>query len=119
MFSSNQKTTETIKYPSGILIDDSPIVALYWNTIGKRFDKSVTHYSNIEAFLLDAPKLPRHTYLYVDWYLSPSVDGVEITKQLSEMGFKNIVITTNAYHLDISEMPWIQAVISKDPPWSN
>ena len=53
-------------------------------------------------------------------FLSKMEPSFDFTKTLSKppYNFKNIIITTEAFGLDLAEMPWIKAIIKKDPPWN-
>lgn len=103
---------------SGVLIDDEKTYAINWNLIGNPKGFHVVHYSSHEDFIKEQTRFERETFIYVDWYIDLFTDSLEFTKQLFDLGFKNIIITTNAPGLDVSDMPWIKRIIDKSPPWS-
>ena len=105
-------------FESGVLIDDDFISACIWNHVGQQYQKKVTHYLSGELFLQDVDQYSKDIFIYVDWYLKATLDGLELTKKLSGLGFKNIVVTTNSYDVKLEDLPWVKAVIQKDPPWN-
>jgi hypothetical protein len=110
------------EFQSGVLIDDYPLYADTWNSAGLKYGRYVTHYLDEKSFLSDLDKIDRSTFIYIDWYLDQFKNSYDLVKylgnDLGENRFQNIIITTDEIGLELSAMPWVKAIIGKDPPWS-
>ncbi len=75
-------------------------------------------YKDAEAFRVVAKHLGPNTSIYVDSNLGNSVRGEVLAKELFEMGFKNVVLTTGYPTSKFKDLPYLKGIIGKRPPWS-
>ncbi len=122
LFPVNRGEHYNFEFKSGVLVDDYPIYGDNWNHDGLQYGKHVTQYLSAQSFLSDLERHDRATFLYIDWYLTPLKNSYDFIKylghDLKDQKFHNIIITTDETELNLSEMPWVKAIIRKDPPWS-
>ena len=112
------ESPQGVAFESGVLIEDSALVAAEWQMLGQQFGKTVDHYATGDLFLKNSIKYDRSTYIYIDWFISPFTDSLDLTQEVHRLGFTNIFITTHYVGLNLDTMPWVKAIIGKDPPWT-
>jgi hypothetical protein len=116
------KSKFDFEFQSGVLVDDQSIYADRWNDAGLEYGKSVIHYKDEASFLEDLETYDRSTFLYIDWYLTANITSFDLIKHLGQdLGsrkFHNIIVTTAGTGLDQSQIPWVKAIIDKEPPWN-
>jgi hypothetical protein len=122
LFPTTPEEQYNFEFKSGVLVDDYHIYGDNWNHDGLQYGKHVTQYLSEQSFLADLQRYDRSTFLYIDWYLAPMKNSYNFIKHLghdlADHKFHNIIITTDETGLDLSTMPWVKAIIRKDPPWS-
>ena len=103
--------------PDCILIDDNFIVRRTWETHGRSLGIYVQTFLSYAHFCAFKPVFDLKTPIYVDFHLKDET-GLQVTKSLSEMGFKHLNIVTGDLAEDLPAMPWVEKVfLSKSPPF--
>ncbi|MEE6249482.1 MAG: hybrid sensor histidine kinase/response regulator [Bdellovibrionota bacterium] len=99
-----------------VLIDDDPLVRKIWKMSAGKNQENFISFSSAEDFMAASAKIPKDAEIYIDVDLG-NVRGDQWSKEVYELGFENIQITTGFDDLDLSAKPWIKAQISKAPPF--
>lgn len=99
-----------------VLIDDDPLVRKVWEMKASSLKMSLRTFSSTKDFMSQASSLPMDADIYVDVDLG-GVRGDLWSKELAEMGFKNLYLTTGFEDIDLSQFPWLKDRFSKEPPF--
>ena len=100
-----------------IFIDDDVAITGAWVLHGLSKGKIVAAYNSIRAFKIDLNQFNLDTPVFIDSDLNDIVKGQDFAKELSERGFANIYLATGYRTADFGEMPWIKAIVGKEPPF--
>ena len=100
-----------------ILIEDEQLIRYYWESSAKRRGKKVLALSGLDEFYALEEKPSIHTPVFIDMELGRNMNGLEVAKQLSILGYQSLYISTS-YDAEFINAPvsLIRGVISKDPP---
>jgi|GEM_PF-3489763 len=102
----------------GILIDDDGWVCDAWVLKAREMGKNIRTFSSPEEFLKVYTSFNSDTPVFVDANLGGGVRGEEITRELSQRGFRNIYLATGYEASHFAPMPWLKGIIGKDlPEW--
>jgi signal transduction histidine kinase len=101
-----------------VLIDDDLLVHRVWSLQAKHVGKLVQTYVSGEMFYAAARQIDKTTPVYVDVKLGGQENGVDVAKQVYEMGFRDIFFTTGYTKDDVPDIPWIKGLVGKEPPWT-
>ncbi len=98
-----------------ILIDDDPLVRLYWVQFGKKNGLQIETFESASHFEAQENSFPSTTRLFIDSSLGNGVRGEELSEKYAKLGFNEIYLTTG-FDPDPSLMrPWIRAIFGKTP----
>ncbi len=107
----------SIRKYEAVLIDDDEIVRMAWEINAKQAGLEVRTFSKADDFLTMQGDFDRNTPIYIDSNLGEGVKGEDISKKVSELGFKTIFLTTGYEADHFSEMPWLSGILGKMAPW--
>lgn len=113
--SSDQNPTE-LQNKKIVLIDDDALIRTTWNTYGKMAGYSMFVYSTKKEFLAAKDQFDSGTPIYIDFKLKDET-GDTVSKELSELGFKNLYLATGYDDLNKNDYPWIVDIVGKMPPF--
>jgi hypothetical protein len=107
------------EYPAAdaVLLDDEKLVRLSWQIMAEKHGINLLTYSTERELLNHVATLSKQTPIYLDVHLAESFAGLRIGRELSQMGFKTIILTTGLDSDQIPNETWISKVIGKTPPW--
>ncbi len=108
---------EAKTYCDAILIDDDELVQMSWQLAAKNSSKAVQLFSNADDFFLIAMTFALDSPVYVDSNLGSGVKGEQVSKRISDLGFKKVYLATGYESDTFSPMPWIKAILGKSPPF--
>lgn len=100
-----------------ILIDDDILVHLTWKLAAKNAKKNILVFGNPFDFIHAMGQFDRLIPIYIDSDLGNNVLGHELAKEIHAKGFHEIYLATGYPADQFGVMPWIKAVLGKDPPW--
>jgi signal transduction histidine kinase/FixJ family two-component response regulator len=101
-----------------VLIDDDPLVRKLWQLSARAKNIDFKAYASPKDFMDASSEISKDTSLFIDVDLGES-SGLEWSKDLFELGYKDLRITTGFDDIDLSGSPWIKEVLSKEPPFRN
>ncbi len=101
-----------------ILIDDDPLVRRTWEVAAGRIGKKVRVFPAESDFMKEASNLAKETPLYVDVQLEDGVRGEDVSRRIHDLGFRRIYLATGYEANTLGELPHLQGVVGKDPPWA-
>jgi hypothetical protein len=119
-----KKNIHTIKIinlspkPDLILIDDKKLVTEIWSMEGKKFNKNIVTFNRACTLMKYIGVFDHNTSIYLDFLLE-NENSEQVSKNLYDLGFKNIYITTGYDNHRIKRFPWIKDIVDKCPPFSN
>jgi len=102
-----------------VLIDDDELIRLCWELSAQRVGSRLVCHPSIDSFLNNSLQIPKETPIYVDLNLGGSIRGDRVTRTLSEHGYKNLYLATGELPEAVGEVPWVRAVVGKNPPFPN
>ncbi len=112
--------TQTVEAPTDcILIDNDELTRLVWESSAEKEGVALKSYASSSEFFQVIDTLKRELPIYIDSDLGEHKRGEHIAKDIAELGFKNISLTTGFHSTHFPELPWITKIISKTPPWRN
>lgn len=103
---------------SAVLIDDDEIVRMNWEAAASEAGTRFKSFKSPNAFLSWADHIPKSASVFIDSNLGDGQKGELVAETIHEMGFNDIKLTTGYAPDDFSEIPWINEVVGKEPPWA-
>lgn len=100
-----------------ILIDDDKLIHLSWKLRASKANNIIEAYVTTDEFLNSNPSPLDELDIYIDSNLENGKKGEYEAKRLSDLGFKNIYLTTGYQDLKQEDYPWLKGIISKTPPF--
>jgi signal transduction histidine kinase len=101
-------------------IDDDELMRMSWEFNAKKAGKKIMSLKDPEGVREKLKEIPKETLFYIDSYLGENViSGQELAKELFEMGYENLYMSTGYEANNFDNMPWIKGVIGKEAPWGN
>ena len=100
-----------------VFIDDNRTLTMVWQMTAEVAGKSIGVFNTLEEFETIVSSLDKSTPIYIDSHLGGGMLGQDYAKQLYEQGFEELYLATgyNAEHFT-EPMPWIKAIVGKEPP---
>ncbi len=98
-----------------VLLDDDPLVHLSWQMAARRAGRRLRTFQSSAQLFAALPTLSLEIPIYVDFNLLDAT-GDDTTKRLSHAGFQTLYMVTGENAEDLPKMPWLKAIMSKDPP---
>jgi hypothetical protein len=83
--------------------------------VAEEKNKRFLYCSNADDFFKQFQSFDLSCPIYVDSNLGNGIKGEEISKKISELGFKNVNICTGYQAYEFPTMPWVKSIIGKDP----
>lgn len=101
-------------------LDDDDLLRICWSHSAKKAGKQIKSFSNPNELKMSLSTIEKETPFYIDSCLGDGViEGQDFAKELFEMGYENLYLSTGYEKEKFAEMPWIKDVIGKTPPWDN
>ncbi len=102
-----------------ILLDDDELVRLNWRISAKANSKDLKIFKTREELFENLALLEKEAIFYLDSNLSDGVLGENIAKELFDLGFYNLYLTTGLEASRFSHLTYLKGVIGKSTPWAN
>lgn len=99
-----------------VLVDNDELVRLTWQSRVAKNKKKILCYSNVLDLKKDLAKLPKETIFYIDVHLSNNENGIDLSKELFELGFNELYLATGEDESSFSDLSWIKGIVGKAPP---
>ncbi|HLD46160.1 MAG TPA: hypothetical protein VJC18_12065 [bacterium] len=109
--------SDIVEKPDCILIAQDEHVQVYWRMEARLSGKTILTYNGPEDFYRYIHNYDRSVPIYITTILSGEVRGIDFSRELDKLGFKNIYITTGRDKTQFPAMPWIRGIVTKEPPW--
>ncbi len=105
-----------------VFIDDDAVACMLWQRAAKQANKKLICFTKPADFFAAAERIPKTATVYVDVDLGIRRSGIEVSRQIADLGFQEIYLTTgyleSAFGPDWRvRMPWVRAIKEKVPPW--
>ena len=100
-----------------ILIDDDPLIHATWALVASEKGKIVRTFYSVDEFLGHSEELPKQTPIYLDECLRNGESGIKRSKDLTNLGFKNLYLATGLDELPNTNDFSFVAVVGKEPPF--
>jgi hypothetical protein len=100
-----------------VLIDDDPLVRRNWELSAAKAGVRIKTFSSAAEFMISAADLDRSTAVYVDSWLGNEEHGVEESKRIFDMGFRDIYLATGDVRAGAGASGHLKGTIGKTPPW--
>lgn len=103
-----------------IFIDDDELMQQMWLFAAEQSDEKIdlSVFSSPEEFNKVLENYSYDTNIYVDSELANGQKGENYAKELYHRGFTEIYLTTGHALEIFDKMPWIRAIVGKEPPFS-
>jgi hypothetical protein len=100
--------------PDLVLIDDDELIHAAWALVAESRGEELVHVTDPDAF--PAASIPRETPIFVDYLLGGGRKGTDVAKELHDLGFKKLYLTTGL-PLDPASVPgFVAGVVGKSYP---
>ena len=100
-----------------ILIDDDVLIRLIWTQKAKSLGKRFRAFATATEFTQSLDSFERSIPIYVDSNLGDEIKGEDVLKDLRYHGFSTLLLATGFDSAFFPEMPWVTAIVGKEPPW--
>lgn len=100
-----------------ILIDDNEALSMSWEFSAAAANKTLATFHSVDAFQSQQLQFATTIPIYIDSDLQTQIKGEESAKSLFEQGFETIYLTTGHDPIQFAPMPWIKAIVGKEPPF--
>ncbi|MGQ3888244.1 sensor histidine kinase [Legionella sp. CNM-1927-20] len=98
-----------------VLIDDEEIIREAWALAAEEAGEDITTYSSFNNFMLEINNYSKDTIIYIDSELGENIKGEIYAKYLFENGFTKIYLATGYPTTQFNSIPWVKAVVGKEP----
>lgn len=98
-----------------VLIDDDALVHSIWRMAAR--GRELETFSHPEPFLRNLDRYAHSTPVYIDSQLGNGLRGEDVAKTVHDRGFAQIFITTGKDPGTFPPMPWVKAILGKEPPF--
>ncbi|MBP9681816.1 MAG: HAMP domain-containing histidine kinase [Bacteriovorax sp.] len=98
-----------------ILIDDDALVRMTWEMKAKQKGKTILVFESSTELWKKVSELDHENVFYIDVHLSENESGVDLSKELFKMGFKNLYLATGYESDNFQHVDWIKGVVGKNP----
>lgn len=109
-FSYNNDTPTNI-----ILIDDDKLIRTNWKFHFEKMNIPFQSFESIDDFIKNSSLINKESNIYIDVNLKNGTKGNIDSKELYDLGFKNLFLSTGYQEEDINVPKWIKGVNTKDP----
>ncbi|MFZ4403763.1 MAG: ATP-binding protein [Pseudobdellovibrionaceae bacterium] len=103
------------KFYDCVLIDDDTLMEMTWQMSANSHNKKFVYFNNPEDFFKSISQISFESPLYIDADLGKGIRGTDLCKKAFDLGFKNIFLCTGYSASDFAHMPWVKAIVGKDP----
>lgn len=103
-------------HPDLVFLDDNEAITLAWRMKGQSAGKTIEVFNQSDDLLRCLGTLPKTTPIYIDSDLNEQRRGEEIAEVIFQKGYKNIFLATGFESEKFANLPWIKAVVGKEPP---
>jgi signal transduction histidine kinase len=100
-----------------VLVDDEADIREIWSLYANETGKKLRTFARAEDFLQISKRFRKEIPIYLDATIRNGMTGVEAAKELRAMGFSNIGLATGFPKERFQEVPWLDFVNDKRPPW--
>lgn len=100
-----------------VLLDDDPLIHMVWKLAASEKQKNVLFFSNVDDLLSRADDLHRSTPVYLDSNLGANIRGERVARELRQMGFQKIYLSTGYQPENLADLPEGVEIVGKEPPW--
>jgi signal transduction histidine kinase len=113
---ARNKQTEYPNYDA-VLIDDDVCVRSTWSYFAEQAGKNLLTLADAKAFHNPSTRIRKDTPIYIDSNLSDSLSGESFAKEIYDLGFEEIYLSTSSPKESFPVMPWIKDIKDKSTPW--
>lgn len=103
--------------PDCVFLDDSEPVTFVWKLVAEEKGVALTTFNDISLFKEYVQNCKKEVLIYIDSELQSSQRGEDIAKELYELGYRNIYISSGHPAEHFEHVTWVKGVIPKDPPF--
>jgi len=101
-------------------IDDDSLIRMTWEAQAKSHNIELLSLESSDKLYDVIDKLEADCEFYIDSNLGDGqIKGEELAQELYNKGFLNVNLSTGYDSSEFQDMPWINKVIGKAPPWVN
>ena len=100
-----------------VLIDDDKFIHHAWRMQSEKLGIEVYSYFTIDDFIKNQHIHLKEIPVYIDSNLKSGKKGEIRAKEIYELGFHNIFLTTSFTDIEINKFPWISKIYSKTGPF--
>jgi FixJ family two-component response regulator len=99
-----------------VLVDNDPLVRSAWEKSAKAHGYQLKAYSSYREFQAHEAEISPVAFVYLDYHLGESSNGLTVARELRGRGYRHIVITSGESPSLAGEEGGV-AWIGKTPPW--
>ena len=100
-----------------IFIDDDEMMRMTWLFAAENAGKPFFAFSSPAEFNKQITEFDKNSVVYIDSNLENDQKGELYAKELHDIGFTEIHLSTGYEHNKFENMPWIKSVVGKEPPF--
>ena len=102
-----------------VLIDDDLLIHKMWVSEAQNHNTIIDCYQTPIEFINNQSKYPKDICILIDSNLNLDLKGEQYAKEIYDLGFSNIHLTTAYSQIEIEKYPWLKSIIDKRPSIKN
>ena len=101
-----------------VLIDDSDLIRLCWETEAKKRGHPLTIYKDYNDLFDNIDSHDKNDFFFCDGIINGQINGIEASRKLHDQGFKNIYLQTADRETVLQkQLSWLMGVLDKNYPY--
>ena len=106
-----------IDHSTIVLIDDNEIIKMHWELEAKKRGHHLVYYENYDKLFEKIDSHTKKDFFFCDWLIEGNFKGLEASRKLHGMGFKNVYLqTADKDRINRQDAPWLIGVLNKGYP---
>ena len=104
-------------FKKAVLLDNDSLILQAWALAAKRAGVTLITFQTTEEFFKKISDLDREFTIFIDSKLANGERGEGVAERVYGLGFRRIFLATGMPAKSFPVLPWINAIVGKDPPW--
>ena len=100
-----------------VLLDDTTAITGMWEMMAMGAGKDILVFNTIDALEDALHEIDPATPFYIDSELGHELRGEQYAERLFDRGFKELYLATGHDADYFGDLPWIKAIVGKEPPF--
>lgn len=96
-----------------ILIDDEDLIHLMWQKEARKSNIELICFTEPKEFFKSASEYDKEVLIFIDSNLGLEVTGEVYAKNIFDLGFENIYLTSAYTEIKLEDYPYLKGIVDK------